>query len=261
MFKRIYIEITNICNLNCSFCPRSTRTKDYMKVNDFEYILNKINNYTDNIYLHIKGEPLMHPYIEDIIKLADKYNLNVNITTNGRLLRDKINIINNNKIRQINISLHSYNSYDDMKEVIELCDSIKDTYVSLRLWNNLDNSKIINYMENKYNIKIDINKNRNTLSKNIFLSTDKEFEWPSMDIPVISTKGTCLALKQQIGILVDGTVVSCCLDNEGDNSLGNIFDNSLEEIIESDKYKSMLEGFNNNKLVSPLCQRCGYIHK
>lgn len=261
MFKRIYIEITNICNLNCSFCPSSNRDKMFMSVDDFDFILNRINNYTDNIYLHIKGEPLMHPFIDDIIKCAGRYNLNVNITTNGRLLSDKIDIINGNKIRQLNISLHSYSNYEDMVNIIDLCDGIKNCYISFRLWNDLDNSRIINYIENKYGVNIDVNKNRNTLTDNIFLSIDKEFKWPSMDIPIISMNGTCLGLKQQIGILVDGTVVSCCLDNEGDNNLGNIYNNSLEEIIESDKYKMMLEGFNNNKLVSPLCQRCGYIHK
>lgn len=261
MFKRIYIEITNICNLNCLFCPSSNREKKYMTVDDFEYILGKIKGHSDNIYLHVKGEPLMHPYLEDIIKIANKYDLNINITTNGRLLNDKINIINNNKIRQINISLHSYSNYNEMKEIINLCDSINNCYISFRLWNNLDNSEIINYLENKFKTKIDINKNRNTLSKNIFLSIDKEFSWPDISLSVISCNGTCLALKQQIGILVDGTVVSCCLDNEGDNNLGNIYNDSLDDIINSDKYKNMLEGFRNNKLISPLCQRCGYIQK
>ena len=109
MYKRVYIEITNICNLNCSFCPKSDRDKKVMTVPEFENIINKINGYTKHIYLHVKGEPLMHPHLDKIIKIANKNNINVNITTNGRLLKDKLDIINNNKIRQINISLHSFN--------------------------------------------------------------------------------------------------------------------------------------------------------
>ena len=61
MFNRIYIEITNICNLKCSFCPITTRKKEFMSVSDFEVVLSKIKNYTKHIYLHVKGEPLMHP--------------------------------------------------------------------------------------------------------------------------------------------------------------------------------------------------------
>ena len=83
--KKIYIEITNNCNLNCSFCPKTKRTKEYMSIENYEEILKKINNYTDYIYLHVKGEPLLHPKIIDIIKLSEKYNLKVNLTTNGSL--------------------------------------------------------------------------------------------------------------------------------------------------------------------------------
>ena len=79
-----------------------------------------------------------------------------------------------------------------------------------------------------------------------------------MNIPVISTKGTCKALKDQIGILVNGDVVSCCLDNNGDNKLGNVFKQDINEIINSSKYQEILNGFNRHELVSHLCQRCGY---
>ena len=122
MFNRIYIEITNVCNLNCSFCKEDKRPKESMKLEQFEIILNKIKGYTDNIYLHIKGEPLMHKEIEGIIKLSNKYNINVNITTNGRLIKDKLDILNNNKIRQINISLHSFNNLNEIKELLNIID-------------------------------------------------------------------------------------------------------------------------------------------
>lgn len=261
MYKRIYIEITNVCNLNCIFCPQTSRDKKFMSLSDFEIICSKVSNYTNNIYLHIKGEPFMHPELDSIIKTANKYNLNVNITTNGRLLPNNIDLINNNKIRQINISLHSFNKLDDVKEIINLTEGIKDTYISFRLWNNSDNSEIISFLNNFYNVNIDIKSGRFTLKSNIFLSLDNEFEWPSIDKDIISLNGTCKGLREQIGILVDGTVVSCCLDNNGDNNLGNIFKNSLEDIISSKKYQDILNGFRCKELVSPLCQRCGYIKR
>ena len=258
MFKRIYIEITNICNLNCKFCPKSDRDKKVMTVTEFETIINKINGHTKHIYLHIKGEPLIHPDLDKIIKIANENNINVNITTNGRLLKDKLDIINNNKIRQINISLHSFNSLDEVKDIVKLCDSIKNTFINFRLWNDLDNNEIFDYLDEHYKVNIDRNSLRNNLNDHIFLSIDKEFDWPSMDLSVISRIGTCRALKDQIGILVNGDVVSCCLDNNGDNKLGNIYKQDLDEIINSNKYQEMLNGFNRCELVSPLCQRCGY---
>lgn len=261
LFKRIYIEITNICNLNCKFCPKTIREKKYMPTHEFELIINKIKDYTDYIYLHIKGEPLMHPNLEQILDIIDKNNLQVNITTNGRLLSDKLNIINRKNIRQINVSLHSFNDINEIKDLLDVVDKIKNAYISLRLWNDLDNTEIIDLLEKHYNTKIDANKKNNTLNSRIFLSIDSEFSWPSLNLPVISTKGTCKALKEQIGVLVDGTVVSCCLDNNGDNNLGNIFNDDLDKLINSNKYQDMLNGFKNNKLVSPLCQRCGYIKR
>ena len=170
MYKRVYIEITNICNLNCSFCPKSDRDKKVMTVPEFENIINKINGYTKHIYLHVKGEPLMHPHLDKIIKIANKNNINVNITTNGRLLKDKLDIINNNKIRQINISLHSFNSLDEVKDIVKLCDGIKNTYINFRLWNDLDNKEIFDFLDEHYEVKIDRNCLRNNLSDHIFLS-------------------------------------------------------------------------------------------
>lgn len=258
MYKRIYVEITNVCNLNCPFCPQTKREKEFMNIENFTTIINKIKNYTNHIYLHIKGEPLMHPNLDEIIKIANKNNLNINITTNGRLLKDKLNIINNNKIRQINISLHSFNSLEEIKDIVELCDNIKNTYINFRLWNDLDNKEILDFLDKHYNVKINRKNSRNNLNNHTFLSVDKKFDWPSLNIPVISTKGTCKALKDQIGILVNGDVVSCCLDNNGDNKLGNIFKQDINEIINSSKYQEILNGFNRRELVSPLCQRCGY---
>lgn len=261
LFKRVYIEITNVCNLNCKFCPSTIREKKFMNINEFEIIIDKIKTYTDYVYLHVKGEPLMHPNLDKILDIITKNNLEVNVTTNGRLLGEKLDILNSKKIRQINISLHSFNNIEEINELLLNIDKINNSYVSLRLWNDLDNSEIINLLEKHYHTKIDISKKNNTLSNHIFLSIDSEFSWPNLNLPVISAKGTCKALKEQIGVLVDGTIVSCCLDNNGDNNLGNIFNDDIDNIINSSKYQDMLNGFKNNKLVSPLCQRCGYIKR
>ena len=153
MFNRIYIEVTNICNLNCDFCPHTDRIKKSMTTHEFEKVILKIKDYTKHIYLHVKGEPLMHNELDSIIKIANKYNLNVNITTNARLIDKKIDIINNNKIRQINISLHSfYDKYKvNMQDVFPIKPLIKngdliykDGYVMINQIQP-ENSKKMNY--------------------------------------------------------------------------------------------------------------------
>ena len=261
MFNRIYIEITNICNLNCEFCPTLNRDRKSMTIDEFKSIILKIKNYTNHIYLHVKGEPLMHKDIDSILKIANENNLFVNITTNGRLLDKKLDIINNNKIRQINISLHSYNNINEIDNLLNTIDKIENSYISLRLWNNLDNSDIIKLLENHYKKDIVLTNKRFTITKNIFIDKDKRFNWPNINKDIISEYGTCKGGKNQLAILVDGTVVPCCLDNDGIINLGNIFDQKLEDILNSDKYKNIINEFNNNKLVEDLCKRCEYRNK
>lgn len=87
------------------------------------------------------------------------------------------------------------------------------------------------------------------------------FEWPTIKREIISKKGKCQGLRNQIAILVDGSVVPCCLDQDGDIVLGNILKDSLSSILESDQVKRIKNGFENNILEEPLCQRCGYRKK
>ena len=119
-FKKIYIEITNACNLSCSFCPKTKRKIEYMSPNNFKDVIDKIKDYTDYIYLHVKGEPLLHPNLDEILSICDKENIKVQIPTNGTMLKDKKDILQKHNIRQINISLHSENEIllDDLDLLI-----------------------------------------------------------------------------------------------------------------------------------------------
>ena len=279
-FLKVYIEITNICNLKCSFCPIDNRKKEYMDVEKFEYILAQVKDYTDLIALHVKGEPLMHPNLEEILKICEKYNMKVNITTNAtRLDSVKDILISSPAVRQLNLSLHSINeneyymeeeseylskAIDSVNEILEKSPII----ISYRLWNlrdineNKDNESILKALEKAYKIDdlIEVAKKNEFVEfkKNCFLNQDTEFSWPSMEDSVISDTGTCQGLKTHIAILVNGDVVPCCLDQNGEIKLGNIMDDKLEDILENDYSKSILKGFNDNKIVADLCRRCSY---
>lgn len=279
-FKRVYIEITNICNYNCDFCPSNRRELVQMSVDNFEIILRKMSPYTDFIYLHVKGEPLLHEHLQEILDLAYRYNMKVNIVTNGSLLKEKEDILVNAKsLRQLNISVHSVRhnktknivQEDYLNSIVEVANNINKeigSYISYRLWDlkdtrNVDEyEKVFNFFEKKYgieNIKNIITKKRYVeLEENIFLNIDTIFIWPSMNNDIFSIEGSCYGLIDQIAILVDGSIVPCCLDQEGDILLGNIFKDDIGEVLQSKQVLDIIQGFRKNKLINPLCQRCGF---
>ena len=143
-FKRIYIEITSSCNLKCSFCQETLRSPHFMSVDEFAHTLQQIRPYTNYIYLHVKGEPLLHPQLDEILALCRKAGVTVNLTTNGTLLADKLPILLAHPPHQMNVSLHSADDNDciDMDtyiaQLFASCETLlaqTDTEISLRLWN------------------------------------------------------------------------------------------------------------------------------
>ena len=86
MYSRVYVEITNICNRNCSFCPGTRRVQRRMTLTEFTTVAEKLRGVTQYIYYHLMGEPLTHPLLPDMIRVACGKGFRSAITTNGTLL-------------------------------------------------------------------------------------------------------------------------------------------------------------------------------
>lgn len=286
-FKKFYIEITNVCNLACSFCPKTRRKPEFMSIETFSEILNQIKPYTDYIYFHVKGEPLLHPDIGQFLDLSYEKGFKVNITTNGTLISEvKDKIITKPALRQVNFSLHSFDGNEGSKNRLEYINSIlsftkeaienTDILISLRLWNldkdnitNLQkkrNHEIIEVIENEFNLSYKIEEKiipgrGIKISDRVYLNQDHEFQWPDLGEVEDKRSGFCYGLRNQIAILVDGTVVPCCLDGEGVINLGNINKTNFSDILKSDRAKNIYEGFSRREVVEELCRKCGYRKK
>ena len=250
-FKKVYIEITNICNLKCEFCFPNNRKLEYMDLDKFKLILSKIKPYTKYIFLHVKGEPLLHPYIKEFVKYAFNEGFEINLTTNATLLSKHLDITQ--YLRQINISLHATNEV----EIIKIAKNIKDCIINFRVWNFEENKKAIDLLEKEFDIKIE-NISNFKIKDNIFVSAQNKFEWPNINKNINLEQGYCHALKDQIAILVDGTIVPCCLDNNGDIPLGNIFHDDFQDVLNSDKVINIINGFKNRICVEELCKKCEF---
>jgi len=283
-FKKIYIEITNVCNLTCDFCPQTKRTAEFMDYETFSRILDQIKAHTDSIYLHVKGEPLLHPDLDRFLDLCKGKGFQVNITTNGTLIHQvKEVLLTKPAVRQINFSLHSVEKTlgiqgreEYWKRILSFAkEAMQKTeiFISLRLWNLNENSELdflqsinrelLSMIEKEFSWSRQ--KHEGTLGlkgiklgERVYLNQDYQFAWPDLTLEEESRTGFCYGLRHQAAILVDGTVLPCCLDSEGVINLGNIKNNTFSEIIESKRAIQIIDGFTKRQVVEELCRKCGY---
>lgn len=273
-FKRVYIEITNTCNLSCSFCIQNSRKPKRLSIDEFTHVIHEIRPYTDYVYLHVLGEPLSHPDLETFLVICKEAKLNVMITTNGTLLSKQAEMIAQaGCVRQLNISVHSFPTHQQPQYMATIFEKAKvlasyGIHVNLRLWslqtgelsNDTDRllDEILNYYGKHKEDLLLKRLSRFDLDDHIHLHFEDIFEWPSLSHPYVNDHGTCLGMKTMCAILSDGTVVPCCLDSKGDIPLGNIFETAFKDIVESQRCKAMIQGFQSKKITETLCKHCSY---
>ncbi len=275
MFKKAYVEITNRCNLRCSFCPGTKRAPRTMSMEEFTMCADKLRGRAEYIYLHVMGEPLTHPQIAEIISAAGEHGFKVCITTNGTLLPKMGEaLLLSPGLYKVSVSLHSIEGSGcgaDMREYLagvwDFCEGARKrgVYCSLRLWNgggsDSRNGEILSFLEEKLGYDpLSVTESRNhsrSFSKYLFLECEDQFDWPDMDAPESGAQ-YCLGLRNQIGVLADGTVVPCCLDHDGDIDIGNIFQKDLGDILALPRAKALYDGFSARRPSEELCRRCGF---
>lgn len=282
-FKKIYVEISNVCNLACSFCPPLERAPKVMSPEAFRQVCQAIKPYTDYIYMHLMGEPLLHPKLDALLSIAQEEGLIVQLTSNGTLIREKTTgLLGQSALRQVNFSLSSFEANAVKTSLEEYLDPILNfsklasergkPYISLRLWNldskqfkgeNALNALFFKYLESSFNLTFDLeafmeNHEAYELIKGVYLNKAEKFAWPNEKAEASGEVLFCYGLKDHIGILADGTVVPCCLDHAGSIKLGNILEQPLDMILTSERAEHMRRGFANRKASEHLCKTCGY---
>lgn len=249
-----------------------------MSVEEFQVVVEKIRPFTNYIYLHVLGEPLLHPQLDMLLTIAETAGLNINITTNGGLLERKKEMLLTHSIRQINISLHDAEENiapekweDYLKSTLDFSTkAAPDTYVCLRLWNTTNESSVgfnrlcLDKIASKFNLSTELlnektNGNGIRLAEHIFLQRAPRFEWPDEKHEGTQTQKICYALRDHIAILADGQVVPCCLDADANMKLGNIFSEDISEILQTTRAQDIKKGFEQRKVVEPICATCGFI--
>jgi len=282
MLESVYLEITSACNLACPFCPPHARKNEFMDRDSFVRVLSALSGKVRTLYFHLKGEPLLHPLAGEYIRLAGEAGFRVRITTNGTLLSDRAAELGPQiALERLNVSLQSFSHLDDeefdaaVREVLDAVSAIAEQrtaaggpfLASLRLWtrdNGAHTERALAAIESAFSLekaslaRTLASKNGAQITAKIALHTAETFAWPSLDGTDFGPSGFCRALRDHAGILVDGTVVPCCLDGEGILALGSIFESDWESILASARAQAIFKAFTERRISEPLCRRCGY---
>lgn len=270
-FRKIYVEISNKCNLSCAFCPGTRRGSLAMSEERFAWLLPRLRPYTDYLYFHILGEPLCHPKLGRFLELAQAQGFKVILTTNGTLLKQKQELLlASPALHKVHVSLHAFEA-NDLSVPFE--DYLRDCFrfgqmaegkkiVVYRLWNeggqNEMNQKILKKLHEAFPENWVHGCRGTAIGDRIFLEPGEKFDWPDLSAPERTGPFFCYGLRDQLGILADGTAVPCCLDHEGDIPLGNVFEKDLADILSTPRARAIYDGFSKGQAAEALCKRCGY---
>lgn len=274
MLKRAYVEITNVCNLQCAFCPGTRREMRFMKPDAFQIAAARLQGYVRYLYLHVMGEPLLHPQLPELLDIAAGRGFRVCVTTNGTLLGEKGSVLLERPgVHKVSVSLHCAEG-NSFRALSGYLDSVwgfalqaveKGIICALRLWNiggaEERNDEILGFLAGRLGVwPLNLPQPRQgswKLGERLYLERAEKFDWPDLEGPERGVR-FCLGLREQIAVLCDGTVVPCCLDHEGDVPLGNLWEQPLSEILNSGRAKALYQGFSQGKPPEELCRRCGF---
>lgn len=274
MYSRVYVEITTLCNRSCTFCPGTKRAPKRLSMEEFKIIVDRLKGVTKYLYLHVMGEPLTHPLLPEFIRYAAAEGFRVSITTNGTLLEKVESELLNSGVYKINISIHSFEegSNEEYQRYISNCMRFADKaskagiLTVLRLWNRgYDEGRNINTMQLLQEYFKDEEWTQGgkgfRIRNRLHLEYGERFEWPDMEKEDRGTEVYCYGLKDHFAVLCDGSIVPCCLDREGEITLGNIFEQTPAEVLSSERAMCMKQGFQNRRATEELCRKCGYARR
>lgn len=269
---RCYIEITNVCNLNCDFCPKHNRSNRQLSLEEFDLITDKLRDRVIFLYFHLMGEPMLHPLLPNFIQMARQKGFRTVLTSNGSL-PDRAMSLLSSLPHKVQLSLHSHESNgkgvlaDYINKVMDFAIPAAEqgTCIVLRLWNQggreSENDEVMRLISSFVPQPWHERSDGYRLADNLYLEFDRKFQWPEANDESSQHEVFCKALRKQIGVLADGSLVPCCMDHNGDITLGNLFTQSLDEILSSPRACAMTEGFRHHTATESLCRNCesGYV--
>ncbi len=270
-----------------------------MTPDEFKIVVSEIKPFCNYVYLHLMGEPLLHPKLNEILKICDEEKIKTNITTNGTLLKTQTEtLLESSSLRKVSVSAHSFEANENGKDYDEYVEDISKfsldfsnagKEVVIKFWNNDSTNKHVRDKEGKNSLnekmlgdlfdylkkfKAEIlfkdkekylnafyEKGNIEIIKHVYIQQGEKFEWPNQTTEGETKELKCLGTVSQFGVLVSGDVVPCCLDSEGAVKFGNVYNEKFKDIIESERFKSFQDSIKRGLPACSLCKKCSFARK
>ncbi|WP_164499060.1 radical SAM/SPASM domain-containing protein [Helicobacter pylori] len=277
LFKKIYIELSDICGLQCSFCPNPKNIRGVMPLELFEKICKEAAPLTPIITFHVLGDPCKLKNLNHYLNAAKRFSLKVDLVTSGAYLCDFETLLQD-AIYQISISLdagldnhNKLNQHRYIQKILEFCrykcEKNSEVFLNLRIQDGTlekHQNLIKPFLESFECVSLETLKSqgRARLFKKSFLNIQKTFKWPNLNAPNPLNQESkipyCYGLIKQIAILSNGVVVPCCMDTQAHINLGDLNHTPLKDILNSQKAMAIKTHFLKGEALELLCKNCSY---
>lgn len=287
----VYLETTNYCNLQCSFCNRDEviGALQHMPIEKFRDMMEKIKHHPiKEAKLMGMGEPMLHPKFDEVVKIFKEYfpNAFLIVATNcqynigeGKPLRDRFQ----SALQYIDLLYFSIDGYKESYERDRSPAKWDRLITFLDDFRNMDRMGCrvtCNYVVNPQNVS-DIQKIKDEIVDEYGLeelrlniaqdwSEDKSMPggYTNEQLQYLKSWGNsvkgkskwdyedCFWVNEGLYTTVEGNVKMCCM-NTAASPFGNIFETDLEDIRNSSDYQNVKRGCNTNNPTSH-CKNCSY---
>lgn len=281
MFSRIYLEITNCCNLSCAFCPGTRRARRMLPAEEFRLLAGKLRPWTDYLYLHVLGEPLLHPQLAEILASAGELGFRVCLVTNGTLLAQRLDTLlaapalhkPQRLAPQLRGQRRAHAAGDVSRRGLGRLCAARGARRALRAA-ALERGRAGGEERGDPPLSGAALRTAHRghprrpaqephlAAKPVFRARGK-IDWPAPGAPR-GAWSSATGCGGSLAVLCDGTVVPCCLDGEGELALGNLFRQELEDILRGERAAAIHAGFDARRPgggALPPLRLCGTLHE
>ena len=271
-FRAAYLELANVCNGNCPFCPGTTRGPRFMERGLFQRLASETASLAEIAYLHVMGEALLHPEFPDLMRDAADRGLAMGLTTNGTLFAaPNAEALFAGDFRQINVSMHSGLSDGHLEEILaftaEALRRLPHVRVNYRFWNlgteaSSSAAECLARIGEYFGTVCEIPGTGKPAAlhpaEGVSVHFERPFDWPDLHAFPVPGPAFCHGIRRQFAVLADGQVTACCLDRDGAILLGDANREPLRTILSGSRANAMRRAFFRGCVSEELCRRCRY---